>query len=145
MRLPQFECEKKQMNNPERNHDLLAKLKQEIESAGGDSLTKAETGRGWLIAWVCFYAYIASVLAITYLMVGGDTHAEMPRTVFFSFCPVFCFLAVKSHMTGVAPGKFMDADRVKEPTSFWMLLIFYWFGAAACFVIGLGALLGFWK
>ena len=110
-----------------------------------NSASQAIPNQKWRIAWILFYAYLVIGVVVLYLAFKDRPGGMMPRTVLFFFVPIFAFLAIRGHMTGLALGRFASADRSKEPVAFWMLTSCYWVCTVGSTVVGLGALFGFWK
>ena len=99
----------------------------------------------WIIAWVGFFAYFVIIGMIFFIIHKDDLNAPVSRTVFLFFGPPLIFLAINSHSTGVAPGRFVNAERATDPFSFWLLTAFFWTAALASIIVGAGALFGYWK
>jgi hypothetical protein len=106
--------------------------------------TESESNK-WTIAWIGFFSYFAILTIVFLVLHKDDLNAPISRTTFLFLSPPLIFLAINSHFTGVAPGRFVNADRATDPFTFWLLTSFLWIAALACMIVGLGAALGHWK
>jgi hypothetical protein len=91
------------------------------------------------VGWWIFYLYIAAFLVGVYLM-PGDANAPLDRRVLFFAAPLPAYLALYSILTGKAPGRFMEADRINNTPLYWFAVCAFIAGTLMLILGGFGRL-----